>query len=208
MKKLDVTGEKYGRLTAIEPLQKLGKKTVWVFVCACGVVKSLQLEKVRDGRVSSCGCLRKELTAARSITHGNSVGRKQSRELKSYNHAKSRCCNPNDEKFPRYGGRGITMREPWLNDAERFISDMGPCPPGHTLDRLEPNGHYEPGNCRWATSHQQARTRTDNVFVEFHGQKIILKDYASLTGLNYKTLHARMKYRGMSLEDASSLKPP
>jgi hypothetical protein len=94
------------------------------------------------------------------------------------------------------------MCDAWLNDAAQFIQDMGPCPAGHTLDRLDPHGDYEPSNCRWATSHQQARTRTDNVIVEYQGAPMVLKDYAALVGIDYKRLHARIR-RGMSLEEAS-----
>lgn len=203
MKKLDVTGQKFGLLLAIEAVDSPGRRTFWRFKCDCGNVKSICLEHVRDGRTISCGCARIAATVARSITHGNSVGRKESRELKSYKHAKSRCLNPNDEKYPWYGGRGITMCAKWIEDAAAFIADMGPCPPGHTIDRYDPNGNYEPGNCRWATTHQQARTRTDNVLVEYQGETLVLKDYASLMGINYKSLHAKLKYKGKSLEQAT-----
>lgn len=204
MKKLNILGQRYGRLIAIAPAPPNGRRTIWKFLCDCGTEKLLNLDPVRDGRTASCGCLQREDIAARSITHGHSTGRKISRELKSYTHAKSRCFNPNDEKFPQYGGRGITMCSEWVNDAAKFISDMGPCPPGLTIDRINPNGNYEPGNCRWATSHQQARTRTDNVLVEYQGATMVLKDYAALVGVNYKSLHARLKYKGNTLEQATA----
>jgi len=143
------------------------------------------------------------MIAARSITHGHSVGRKATRELKSYTHAKSRCQNPNDKKWPDYGGRGITMCDAWANNPSQFLQDMGPCPLKHTLDRKDVNGNYAPENCRWATSHQQARNRRDNVIVEWQGVQMILKDYAALLGLNYKTLHARLR-KGLTLEAAST----
>jgi hypothetical protein len=203
MKKLDVTGQKYGRLLALNPSESVGKKTVWNFMCDCGTQKAVALDHVRSGRINSCGCLRNEVTAARSITHGHSVGRKESRELKSYNHTKSRCMNPRDKKYPQYGGRGISMCEEWLNDASKFIEDMGPCPSGMTIDRIDPNGNYEKLNCRWATTYQQARTRTDNVLVEYQGSTFVLMDYALLLGVSYKSLHARMRYKGQTLEQAT-----
>ena len=124
--------------------------------------------------------------------------------MKSYNHAKSRCFNPNDPKYPQYGGRGITMCERWTNDAASFIADMGAAPAGHTIDRIDPHGDYEPENCRWATSRQQARTRTDNVIVTFQGVEMILKDYATMMRVNYKSLHAKIRYYGKTLEQATS----
>lgn len=202
MRPRDVSGEKFGRLTAICREQSADRHTSWRFRCDCGAEKVVKLDSVTRGLIKSCGCLRKEVTAKRSITHGHSTGRRESRELKSYNHAKSRCQNPNDPKFPQYGGRGIRMCDEWARDAARFLADMGPCPPRHTLDRINPHGHYEPGNCRWASAHQQARTRTDNVIVEYQGAQMILKDYAALLCLDYKRLHARIR-RGMSLEQAS-----
>jgi hypothetical protein len=74
----------------------------------------------------------------------------------------------------------------WAGSFGAFLKDMGECPPNRTLDREDVNGHYEPGNCRWATSQQQARTRTDNVFVQHNGRKMVLKDFARLMGVNYK----------------------
>ena len=204
MKPIDIAGQKYGRLIALERAKNDGRRTVWLFRCDCGAIKEIDLDPVRRGKVLSCGCFRDEVTALRSITHGHSTGKKESRELKSYNSAKSRCCNPNDKKFLQYGARGITMCARWMEDASTFIEDMGPRPLGHSIDRIDPNGNYEPLNCRWANSHQQARTRTDNVLVEFQGVTIVLKDYASLTGVNYKSLHRKFRREGMSLEQATA----
>lgn len=90
----------------------------------------------------------------------------------------------------------------WVASFETFLHDMGECPPGKTLDRVSVNGHYEPRNCRWATSHQQARSRTDNVLVEHEGRQMVLKDYAALVGVSYKALHARHRTKGQPLADA------
>lgn len=95
------------------------------------------------------------------------------------------------------------MCDRWKNDFGAFLEDMGECPPGRSLDRINPNAGYEPGNCRWATPHEQARTRTDNVFVEHDGQRIILKDFASLMGVDYKALHSKVKYAGQGAHAAA-----
>lgn len=81
---------------------------------------------------------------------------------------------------------------------------MGQRPVGTTLDRLDPHGNYEPGNCRWATAHQQARTRTDNVFVEHGGQRMVLKDFAAVVGVDYKKLSALVKRTGMTPSEAAA----
>ena len=94
------------------------------------------------------------------------------------------------------------MCDDWRDSFEAFLRDMGECPPGRSLDRVDVHGHYEPRNCRWATSAQQARTRTDNVLVEHNGISLVLKDFAAIMGVSYKALHARVKYQGQTPHEA------
>jgi hypothetical protein len=122
--------------------------------------------------------------------------------MRAWEHAKQRCANPRDAKYPNYGARGITMCVEWRDDLTAFLRDMGPRPAGTTLDRVDVNAGYEPGNCRWATASQQARTRTDNVLVEHEGRRLVLKDFAAEMGVSYKSLHARIKYRGQTPAEA------
>lgn len=199
---LDIAGIRYGRLVAISRDPEIVGRTYWNCLCDCGNTIVTSLDSLRAGMTRSCGCLKIETVRARSLKHGHSVGYRMSRTLKSYTHAKGRCLNPNDPKYPIYGGRGIKMCKDWLDSFENFLRDMGECPPNMTLDRVDPHGHYEPRNCRWANARQQARTRTDNVLVEHDGQTMILKDFASLMGVNYKSLHARVKYRGKTPHEA------
>lgn len=201
---IDVTGERYSRLVALERLATKGQRSPWRFRCDCGAEPIYPLERVRQGIAKSCGCLRKDVTRARSLTHGHRVNRTTTRTRKSYEHAKARCFNEKDAKFPNYGGRGITMCREWVEDFGRFVEDMGECPPGMSIDRVDVNGHYEPRNCRWATSRQQARTRTDNVLVEYEGQTMVLKDFARATSVNYKSLHALVKYKGQTPHEAAA----
>ena len=200
---LDITGQRFGRLVAINRVSTSGRRSVWAFRCDCGTVKEIRLENVRGGITESCGCIRKEKTASRSATHRHTVGRKSTATYRAYAHAKGRCTNPRDPKFANYGGRGVVMCERWLAGFENFLADMGEKPSGLTLDRIDVNGPYAPGNCRWATVRTQARNRTDNVWVEHGGAHIILKDYAALRGVRYKSLHRLVRYEGMSAEKAA-----
>lgn len=95
------------------------------------------------------------------------------------------------------------MCQAWSDDFGQFLEDMGECPPGMSIDRVDVNGDYEPRNCRWATTRQQARTRTDNVLVVHAGQTMVLKDFARAMSVNYKALHARVKYKGQTPHEAA-----
>ncbi len=195
MKAVDISGQRYGRLVGVRRDPTPGD-TYWLFRCDCGVEKVIRLDPVRRGKTSSCGCVRTEMIRGRSLTHGHKIGRQSTPTLRAYHHAKARCQNPNDAKFPAYGGRGIQMCDRWSDSFEAFLSDMGDRPEGLTLERIDVNGNYEPDNCRWATRHDQTRNKTTNVFVNHDGERIILKDFADAMGVNYKALHARVRSRG------------
>ncbi len=199
---IDVTGQRYGRLVAVRRIAPVGRKTFWLFQCDCGCLYECRLENVRHSHTRSCGCQKAEDIALRSRRHGHQIGRRESRTLKCYRHAKSRCENPNDPKYPQYGGRGIRMCPEWSSDFTAFLRDMGECPSSLSLDRIDPNDGYHPNNCRWATISEQARTRTDNVLVQHAGRTVILKDFAHLMGVNYKSLQHYVRYKGMAPHDA------
>jgi hypothetical protein len=116
---------------------------------------------------------------------------------------KQRCTNPNVPAYHHYGGRGIRVCPEWAGSFVRFLADMGAAPPGHSLDRIDVNGHYEPSNCRWATAEQQQRNRRNSVSVDFNGQKVAMPELAARFGLNRGTLAARLRL-GWPIEVALS----
>jgi hypothetical protein len=201
MTPLDLTEKRFGRLVALRRAASQGRRTVWLFLCDCGNKIEKQIDPVVAGRVNSCGCKKREVTRDRSLKHGHSVGRKSSPELRARDHAKGRCYNVNDPKYPLYGGRGIRMCEEWRDDFNAFFRDMGPRPKGTTLDRINVDGHYEPGNCRWATPSEQAQNRRLTLYVDWEGRKLPLVEFARDKGLSYKALHRRLR-DGQSLEEA------
>jgi hypothetical protein len=118
---------------------------------------------------------------------------------------KSRCLNPNATGFDLYGGRGISIHPSWLASFEKFLSDVGPRPTGsHTLDRIDVNGDYEPGNCRWATQTQQCRNMRVNHIVVIGGERMTLAEAAELAPVPYNTVLYRLK-RGWHITDAITL---
>ena len=140
-----------------------GKHPKWLAKCDCGTEKEVYIENIRRGKSLSCGCHRTVVTAMRTTTHGRSG---KTKEYKSWAHMKGRCLNPKDAAFKDYGGRGIKICERWLT-FENFFADMGPCPVGYSIERIDVNGDYEPSNCKWLDRRHQARnTRATRFDVE------------------------------------------
>jgi hypothetical protein len=118
---------------------------------------------------------------------------------------KDRCRRPNNKAFPAYGGRGIRVCDRWRHDFLNFVQDMGPRPTkAHTLERINNDGNYEPGNCRWATRKEQLNNTRINHFVEFLGQKLSLAQWAEILKLDRTTLLGRLR-RGWPIEKAVTL---
>lgn len=155
---IDMTGQRYGRLIALE----YKGDSRWLFKCDCGRAHEAQGKDVRTGATSSCGCLHQELRHVVTRTHGHTVERNPSPTFSSYNAMKARCHNPKNLSFDRYGGRGIRICARWLESFETFLADMGERPVGMTLDRIDGDGNYEPGNCRWTTHGEQVRNQRSN----------------------------------------------
>jgi hypothetical protein len=150
-KRIDLTGKRSGRWTVIAYVQRFR----WACICDCGTRRIVGGNSLRRGYSKSCGCLCRELSKARATKHGMSG----SREYRSWECMKQRCFNPRAANYENYGGQGITVCEEWKSSFEAFFADMGTCPPGCSLDRIDPNGNYEPSNCRWADAKQQRQNQ-------------------------------------------------
>ena len=162
---LDLQGKKFGRLTVVR-LDGLHKRNFWwICRCECGKEKSVRTNRLTLGTTRSCGCLRHEMNIAfgkkfgpLTRTHGGTVGRKWTREYVTWYAMRQRVTNKRHEHYRYYGGRGIRICTRWRK-FENFLADMGPRPPGKTLDRRNNNGNYTPKNCRWATPLEQAQSK-------------------------------------------------
>lgn len=151
-------GDVYGRLKVIEAFTNEGhiRNKQWRCKCSCGNEITVSKYDVRRGFTQSCGCLKRETTGTRRRTHGRS----RTREHRIWRAMRTRCYNPNAGNYSDYGARGIAVCDRWNKSFAAFYEDMGKCPSDkHSIDRIDNNGNYEPGNCHWVTHSEQCRNR-------------------------------------------------
>jgi hypothetical protein len=144
----DMAGLRFGRLTVLHRAGD-GLPVRWLSRCDCGIEKVVAGSKLRSGNTQSCGCLQQEMRILRNTRHGLSRTRTHNIWLAM----RRRCSRPDQPNYKWYGGRGIRVCDRWQSFAN-FLADMGECPEGYELDRINGDGNYEPGNCRWVTHKQ------------------------------------------------------
>jgi hypothetical protein len=198
-KLIDITGHRYNLYTVISYAGLLNKRTaLFLCRCDCGTEKVVRSNSLRTGAVQSCGCITKE---RHPVKHGKTY----TAEYNVWGKMKSRCYSPSDIGYRHYGGRGIWVCERWLNDFSAFWEDMGPRPSTeHSIDRIDPNGNYEPSNCRWATRREQVFSRRCALWLTVNGVRKPLDDWAKETGIAYRTLRYRMQSTRMTPEEVVS----
>lgn len=190
-------GQKFGRLEVlwraankVEPSGAV--RTAWQCSCECGNGLVVTGHALKKGHTRSCGCLTKE----KPIKHGRS----RAPVYRSWAAMIQRCGNPKTRNFDAYGGRGITVCDKWKT-FKGFYEDMGDPAPGMTIDRIDNERGYGPGNCRWASREEQANNCRTNVFLSYAGNTLTISQWTRVTGISKGTIKNRLK-RGWSAERA------
>ena len=200
---IDLTGERFGRLTVVAPatpkIKADGKReTAFKCLCDCGTERIVLAYNLRNGHTQSCGCQSLEKrTAARTKHHGTGE-----RLYRIWSHMKRRCTNPEYCKYEYYGGRGINLCDEWMNyiSFRQWAINNG-YQDGLTIDRIDNNSGYSPSNCRWVDMKIQSNNRRGNRILECYGESKTLAEWADYSGINATTIAYRLKI-GWTMQQA------
>ncbi len=192
----DITGNKYGRLTAIRKTEKRNKykQLLWECLCDCGNTHYVWVGSLTQGHVKSCGCF---------YPYAGDKDKKRIRKI--WQGMIDRCYNPERISYKIYGAKGITVCDEWLNNFDAFYrwSINNGYKPGLTIDRF-PNktGPYSPDNCRWATYVQQANNRTNSTLLTLNGQTRTIAEWSPIVNISQYLISQRIRRLKWSVEDA------
>lgn len=196
---IDLVGQRFGRLT-VESFSHMHVGAFWNCRCECGTSLTVSSNNLRRGNSKSCGCLSREITGSRFRRHGMS----RTRLHRIWGGMLMRCSYEKNGNYDRYGGRGISVCQEWQSSFESFRDwaiangyrdDL-------TIDRIDSNGNYEPGNCRWEPLAVQARNTSGNRRITHNGETRCLAEWAEITGLKAATIRNRIEVLGWSIERA------
>jgi len=191
--KIDMTGSRFHRWTVIREVLGRGRP-YWLCECECGNRRAIDGNSLRKGTSKSCGCFKVERTKQILSKHGRSG----SRVYNIWADMKTRCYNSKSKNWKHYGHRGISVCQKWQDSFEAFLADVGEPPsPKHSIDRINNNGDYEPGNVRWATQRQQHLNRRVTITLTYRGVTRPLYEWAEIIGMSPKIL-ANRRHKGWS----------
>lgn len=198
----DLTSQRFGRWTALEISgRNRHNQILWLCLCDCGNLSKIPSGTLSSGRSKSCGCLHKEIVSVKQTTHGL-----YSHPLyRTWNSMVHRCCSPTDKDYLSYGGRGISVFDRWTDNPLEFINYASSLPncgtEGYTLDRIDNNGNYEPGNIKFSTSLEQGNNKRSCQYFTYLNKTQCLSAWSREFGITRYVLSRRIK-KGWSIEKA------
>lgn len=194
----DYSGSKFGKLTAISLVERdaAWNNHMWLFSCECGQQKVAGIKQVKSGKTRSCGCALRDALVERNRTHGLSAV--HPREYRIWKGMRDRCRRASNKSFKNYGGRGIDLCPEW-EDFAIFMRDMGPCPDGSSIDRIDVNGDYCASNCEWQNDKGQANNRRTSHLISHLGETKTLQQWCEQFGIDQSKVRYRIK-QGWPLE--------
>lgn len=198
----DLTGRTFGRLTVIAFAggQGAGRPARWFCRCSCGGNVTTTASALVRGQSTSCGCYRREQISKAKRTHGESSWKQHhaTPEYSAWHGMIGRCHNQNDQNFRLYGERGIVVCARWRGSFEAFLADVGRRPsPTHSIDRIDSNGNYEPGNVRWATVFTQNRNRRTVSLLTIDNEPIGFSEVARILAMPRSSLRFYFRRAGV-----------
>jgi len=201
----DLSKREFGFLTAIKPLGRTkDRRVLWECVCICGNIKVVSSKNLLTGRTKCCGCVTKQMQSESHITHGFRIGRNMPRIYKTWLNMKDRCYNPHNKDYRLYGERGIIVCEEWRRDFLTFHdwAMKNGYADNLEIDRINSNGNYEPGNCRFVTDLVQARNTSHCFYYDIGGEKLCRNETAERFDTTASAIIWRTQHQGKSIEEA------
>lgn len=192
----EMINQRFGLWTVLGLAAKRFGQTRLSVRCDCGRERAITPSALRYGRTTGCPRCRNPKNLLRH-------GEYKSREYGVWEGMLRRTRSPSDRYYYNYGGRGIRVCERWAASFETFLQDMGRCPSDlHSIDRINNDGHYEPGNCRWATRSEQMRNTRSNRMVEHEGERLCVVEWAERFGLPAYVLYGRLRHYDWNMSRA------
>ena len=201
---INLSEKKFNNLTVLKRMTNRKKQTMWLCKCDCGKEVVVSSANLKSGHTKSCGCyaLKEKSKRMKEKNPTYKHGLSNSRLFEIWRAMKKRCYLKTHVHYKNYGARGIRVCEEWKNDFMNFYNwamangyrdDL-------TIDRINPDGNYEPNNCRWATYKEQNNNKKNNRYIEYNGEKHTASEWAEIKKINYDTFFSRL-YSGWSIKD-------
>jgi hypothetical protein len=187
---IDMTGRRCSRLLVLSRAANESTLAAWLCRCDCGTLTTVSGKSLRRHNTTSCGCAQREIARTANRTHGYA----RTKEYRAWTKLKHRCLSPEDRGYRNYGGRGISVAAEWAHDFGAFIAHIGPAPSARmSVERIDNERGYEPGNVKWATRHEQVRNTRRNIRTSAG----VLKDACAKAHVKYQRAAWWIREKGM-----------